>query len=60
MLETTKLMTFEEFRASCNDVVRQQRSFFRDAASAEQIVRLTALSLLQWVMWKDPDGAVEA
>lgn len=58
-------MTFEEFRAASMatepspiaEVVRQQRTFFRDAAVAEQAVRLALLSVLQWVMWDANDSA---
>ncbi|HVR37957.1 MAG TPA: hypothetical protein VMU84_02605 [Thermoanaerobaculia bacterium] len=60
MVETARLMSFEEFRAAqpMAEVVRQQRAFFRDAAAAEQALRLALLSVLVWVMWKDPDGGV--
>ena len=64
MHSTAKVMTFEEFRAvsmtaepnPIAEVVQQQRAFFRDAATAEQAVRLALLSILQWVNW-DSNGA---
>jgi hypothetical protein len=59
MHATAKVMTFEEFRAASvaaepipiAEVVRQQRTFFRDPAAAEQAVRLALLSVLQWISW---------
>jgi hypothetical protein len=59
MHATAKVMTFEEFRAASMaaepipiaEVVRQQRAFFRDAAVAQQAVRLALLSVLQWISW---------
>jgi hypothetical protein len=67
MSEKAKLMTFDEFRTSTNtatgaspltEAMRQQGRLFRDAAAAEQAVRLALLSVLGWVAWKDPDGGV--
>ena len=64
MHATAKVMTFEEFRAASvaaepipiAEVARQQRAFFRDAAVAEQAVRLALLSVLQWISW-DANGS---
>lgn len=66
MHSTANVMTFEEFRAASMaaepspiaEVVRQQRAFFRDPAAAEQAVRLTLLSVLQWIAW-DTNGSAD-
>ena len=64
MPNTASLMTFDEFRAATAiadtplaAVVRQQRTFFRDATSAEQAVRLALLSVLGWIVWESDSGA---
>lgn len=63
MRSTTRVLTFEEFRAASAaadplpiaEVVRQQRAFFHDASVAEQAMRLALLAVLKWVSW-DADG----
>lgn len=57
MSETTKLMSFQEFRAATGEhaeAVRQQQEFFRDDAAADEIRRPGAISMSGWVKWADP------
>lgn len=60
MSENGKLMSFEEFRASCDvaasegsfvDAVLQQREHFRDTAAAEAVLRAGALGMRGWPEW---------
>lgn len=61
MSEIGKLMSFEEFRASCDaataherpfvDAVLQQREHFRDTAAAEAVLRAGALGMRGWPEW---------
>lgn len=69
MSENAKLMNFDEFRAACDapaggvsliEAARQQLDHFRDRATAEALLRPGAISVLAWVMWKDPDGMIGA
>ena len=62
MSEIAKLMSFEEFRVSCDspaandafmDAVLQQREFFRDRAAAEKLLRPGALPMKGWIEWPD-------
>ena len=62
MSETTKLMSFQEFRASAGELfeqaVRQQREFFRDAAAADEVLRPGVISLGTWVQWDRGDALI--
>jgi hypothetical protein len=55
MSESTKLMSFEEFRAAeaqpFGEAVRQQREFFRDAAAADAVLQPGAIRLAGWAEW---------
>lgn len=55
MSESTKLMSFEEFRAAgggtFTGVVQQQQAFFRDEAAANAMLEPGAVPLAGWAVW---------
>jgi len=61
MAETTKLLSFEEFRAVRDtplaEAVRQARAFSRNRAAAEQVLRTAEVQSLGWAVW---DGVAKA
>ena len=61
MSETTRLMSFEEFRAAGGEhaeAVRQQQEFFRDDAAADEIRRQGGISMATWPNWENRVSAV--
>lgn len=64
MVESTTVMSFEEFRAAeaqpFGEAVRQQRAFFRDAAAADEMLRPGAIPLAGWAEWPQEHVLVPA
>ena len=57
MSESTKVLSFEAFRAAANapfaEVVRQQREFFRDGSAAQALLAPKGSGLGGWAEWPD-------
>lgn len=57
MRESTKLMTFDEFRSSSDVVAARHREHFRDRETAEELLRAGQVSALGWPEWPDDRAA---
>ena len=59
MSASDKLLTFDEFRDSHGDALREQRENLRDDAAAEAVLREGARAK-GWVVWQENAIATES